>query len=119
MEIRYRAIVFMLAAATLWSSGGIFITLVSCNPIAIAGVRSLIAFLVIFAFQRRPSFTWSFSQVGGAVAYCMTVTLFVTATKFTTAANAILLQYTAPIYVALLSAWLLKEETRWFDWMII
>ena len=110
---------FMLAAATLWSSGGLFIKLVSWNPIAIAGVRSFIAFLVISAFLRRPNFTWSFAQIAGAIAYCMTVTLFVTATKLTTAANAILLQYTAPVYVALLSAWLLKEETRWFDWMII
>jgi drug/metabolite transporter (DMT)-like permease len=57
--------------------------------------------------------------MGGAVAYCMTVTLFVTATKLTTAANAILLQFTAPVYVALLSAWLLKEKTQWLDWAVI
>lgn len=36
--------------------------------------------------------------------------------KMTTAANAILLQYTAPVYVAILGVWLLKEKTRLFDW---
>lgn len=41
------------------------------------------------------------------------------ATKMTTAANAVLLQYTAPIYVALLDAWFLEEQTEWFDWTII
>ncbi len=119
MEKRYRAIILLLAAAILWSSGGLLIKLVSWNPIAIAGVRSLIAFLVLFAFLRRPNLTWSFPQMAGAVAYCLTVTSFVTATKLTTAANAILLQYTAPVYVALLGAWLLGEETRWLDWTII
>jgi drug/metabolite transporter (DMT)-like permease len=48
-----------------------------------------------------------------------TVTLFVSATKLTTSGNAILLQYTAPLYVALLSGWLLHERTRWFDWVAI
>jgi drug/metabolite transporter (DMT)-like permease len=50
------------------------------------------------------------------VAYAGTVILFVTATRLTTAANAILLQYSAPIYVASLGAWFLGERTRGFEW---
>lgn len=119
MEKRYRAIIFLLVAATLWSSGGLLIKLVSWNPVAIAGLRSLIAVLVLFVFFRHSRLSWSFSQIGGAVAYSATVTLFVMATKLTTAANAILLQYTAPVYVALLGAWFLGESTQWFDWIII
>ena len=47
MEKRYKAIIFMLVAAILWSSGGLLIKLVSWNPVAIAGLRSLIAVVVI------------------------------------------------------------------------
>jgi drug/metabolite transporter (DMT)-like permease len=119
MEIRYKAIVFLTLSAILWSFGGLFIKLVSWNPMAIAGLRSFIAVLVLLAYVRHPRFTWSFPQMGGAIAYAVTVTLFVLATRLTTAANAILLQYTAPIYVALLGAWFLGERAEWFDWIII
>jgi drug/metabolite transporter (DMT)-like permease len=62
---------------------------------------------------------WSPAQLGGAVAYAATVTLFVVATKWTTAANAILLQYTAPVYVAFLGRWFLGEKTRRVDWLTL
>lgn len=90
--------------------------MVNWNPVAIAGSRSAIAALAMLAIIRRPRFTWSFAQIGGAVAYAATVILFVTANKLTTAANAILLQYTAPIYVALFGAWFLGERASWLDW---
>ena len=86
---------------------------------AIAGLRSLIAMVIIVAYVRHPRFTWTFSQIGGGIAYAVTVTLFVIATKLTTAANAILLQYTAPLYVAFLGAWVLQERPQWFDWVTI
>jgi drug/metabolite transporter (DMT)-like permease len=92
---------------------------VSWNPVAIAGSRSFIAVVVLLLFSRGSRLSWSSSQIGGAVAYASTVTLFVTATKLTTAANAILLQYTAPIYVAFLSIWFLRESVQWFDWVSI
>jgi len=119
MEKRSKAILLLLSSAILWSSGGLFIKMVSWNPVAIAGLRSLIAVVVIVAYIRHPHFTWTFPQIGGAVAYAITVTLFVIATKLTTAANAILLQYTAPVYVAFLSAWMLQERPLWFDWLTI
>jgi drug/metabolite transporter (DMT)-like permease len=114
-----KAIGLALLAGILWSLGGLLIKQVSWNPMAIAGARSAIAALVLLAFIRRPRICWSFSQVGGAIAYAATVILFVLATKLTTAANAILLQYTAPIYAALLSAWFLNERITWLDWATI
>ena len=105
--------------AILWSSSGLFIKLVSWNSLALAGLRSFIAVSVQLAYIRHPHFTWSFSQIGGAAAYARTLILFVTATKLTTAADAILLQYTAPVYVAFLSAWFLGEPAHWFDWITI
>jgi len=47
------------------------------------------------------------------------VILFVLANKLTTAANAILLQYTSPIYVALFGAWFLGERATRLDWITI
>jgi drug/metabolite transporter (DMT)-like permease len=67
----------------------------------------------------KSALTWEPSQLMGAASYTGTVIMFVSATKLTTAANAILLQYTCPIYVALLGAWLLKEKTTRKDWLTI
>lgn len=86
---------------------------------AIAGVRSAIAVMVLLAVIKRKHFTFSFSQIAGAVFYAATMITFVCANKLTTAANAIILQYTAPIYVALLGIWLLKEKVQLYDWIVI
>ena len=95
------------------------IKLVDWNPVAIAGTRSGIAGLVMLALVRKPKFSKSKTQFAGAVFYTLTLILFVTANKLTTAANVIMLQYTAPIWVALLGAWLLKEKTLKVDWLAI
>lgn len=115
-----RAAVFLLVIANmLWSSGGLLIKGVDWNPIAIAGMRSAVAALVIWLAFRGQSLTWSKAQLGGAIAYTATVILFVSATKLTTAANAILLQYTMPLYVALFGAWALNEKPTAADWVTI
>lgn len=116
---RTRAIVLLVITAILWSLGGVLIKSIKWNPIAIAGMRSAIAAIVLLIVIKKPKITWSFPQIGAALAYSGTVILFVMANKTTTAANAILLQYTAPIYVAIFGALFLKEKTKLFDWIII
>jgi len=116
---RHQAIGFLVVTAILWSSAGLLIKMISWNPIAIAGMRSAIATLVLLVFLRRPHLTWSPAQIGGALAYTVTVILFVLANKLTTAANAILLQYTSPIFVALFGAWFLGERATRLDWTTI
>ena len=113
---RRRAILYLLCAAFLFSTGGLLIKLVQLPALAVAGGRSAIAAIVILLFIGRPKFNWSATQIGCAVAYCGTVLFFVIANKMTTAANAILLQYTAPVYIALLSSWFLKERSTALDW---
>lgn len=108
-----------MLAAVLWSSGGLLIKSVDWHPLAISGARSAIAAVVIRAAFYKSRLTWDSAQITGALAYAGTVALFVTATKLTTAANAIVLQYTAPIYVAILGAWLLKERATIQDWITI
>ena len=112
-----RAVSMLLATALLWSLGGLLIKWVDWNAMAIAGMRSLIGAAVIgLIFRKELRFTGSFEQIGAAVAYAGTVVLFVVANKLTTAANAILLQYTAPVYVALFSPWFLGEQAQRRDW---
>jgi drug/metabolite transporter (DMT)-like permease len=114
-----RGVMMALAAGVLWSLGGLLIKWVEWNPVAIAGARSAIAAVVLLIWIRRPRFTWSATQVGAAVAYAATVIMFVSANKLTTSANAILLQYTAPVYTALFGWWFLRERVTWLDWVTV
>jgi drug/metabolite transporter (DMT)-like permease len=114
---RSRALILLIGAALCWSLGGVLIKQVGWNPMAIAGARSLIAAVVVWAVFPRMKFTWSFYQIAGAAAYAVNMITFVLANKMTTAANAVLLQYSAPAWVALFSAWFLKERLKRSDWI--
>jgi len=116
---RKRAIVYLVIAAVLWSIGGLFIKLVDWNPMAIAGTRSGIAAIVILVYLRKPIKRLGRYKLLGAFSYAALLILFVTANKLTTSANAILLQFTAPIWVALFSGWFLKEKARISDWATV
>jgi drug/metabolite transporter (DMT)-like permease len=117
--MRKKAIILLVLTAVLWSTGGVLIKWIALPALAIAGMRSAIGTVFLLAVLGRLRFTWSGAQLGGAVAYTASVLCFVTATKLTTAANAILLVYTAPVYVALLSAWFLQEKVTHLDWLTI
>jgi len=116
---RKKALLVIALVAILWSSGGVLIKLVSWNPLALAGIRSLIGAVFLLLVARGRRFNFSPMVLAGALAYAATLITFVAATKLTTAANAILLQYTAPIYVALLGGWFLREHINWKDWLAI
>jgi drug/metabolite transporter (DMT)-like permease len=116
---RHRAILFIACAAILFSTAGLLIKLLTIGPLALSGGRSLIAAGVIFAWLRRPRFSWSKAQIGGAIALAATQILFVIATRETSAANAVFIQFTAPVYVAFLGKWILKEHPRRVDWLAI
>ena len=117
--VHARAVGLMAVTALCWSLGGLLIKSVAWPPLAVAGGRALIAAAFLAVFAPRFRFTWSAAQIGGAIAYAATTILFVTANKLTTAANAILLQYTAPVWVALLGGWFLGERTTRVDWLTI
>lgn len=116
---RGRAVLLLVVAAVLWSTGGLFIKSVEWDPFAIAGTRSGIAALVVLVYLRRPRIKWSAPQLLGAAAYAATVILFVVANKMTTAANAIVLQYACPVYVALMSAAFLGERVSARAWITV
>jgi drug/metabolite transporter (DMT)-like permease len=113
------ALLMLVACALLWSTSGFMIKTIQLNPLSLAGIRSAFSALTLTVLVRKLRFTWSIYQLLGAVFYAATVILFVSATKLTTAANAILLQYTAPVYTALFGGWFLNERAGWYDWIII
>lgn len=116
---RAGSLLLLVITAVLWSISGLLIKSINAHPLAIAGTRSAIAALIMLLYVKKPKFNWSFPQLAAAFTYSLTVITFVAANKYTTAANAILIQYTAPIYVALFGAWLLKEKPKPTDWATI
>jgi len=112
-----RAMGLMLLCAGLWSIGGIFIKLIPWNSLVIAGMRSLIASVCVLLYMKRTGLRLRFNKasVFGGIFEAGVFLCFVTATKLTTAANAIVLQYTAPTFLLLFSAIFLHQKFRWQD----
>ncbi len=114
-----RAVFLLVVASLCWSLGGLLIKAVPWPALAVASGRGLIAALFLLATHRALRFHFSRIQVIGAVTYAACTILFCSATKLTTAANAILLQYTAPVWIALFGAWFLGERATRADWITI
>ncbi len=105
----------LLATAVLFSTGGVAIKLASVGAWQIVCLRSAIAAVALLVLVPASRTGWSWRVVPAGLAYAATLILFVTATKLTTAANAIFLQSTAPLYVLLAAPLLLKERVRRSD----
>ena len=114
-----RALLLLAACGLLWSTGGLLIKLVDWHPIAIWSARSALAALLLW-IVRRPSLRGiRRAEWEAALALAATTGLFIVANKLTTAANAILIQYSAPVWIALLGRWFLGERTSRLDWITI
>lgn len=100
---------FIAAAALLWSSGGLAIKLVALPAVGVVFWRSLLAAVFLILVFRPSRERWRRASWTTAFIYAAMILSFVSATKMTTAANAIFLQYTAPVYVLLFAPLLLKE----------
>jgi DME family drug/metabolite transporter len=110
---------YALGAALFFSTGGTAIKLSSLSNWQIAGFRSGLAALLLWWLVPSWRRWWSPSSLAVGVAFGTTLLLFVTANTLTTAANAIFLQYSAPLYVLLLGPWLLGEPSRRSDLALI
>ncbi len=116
---RFPPILYVLAAALLWSTGGLFIKATELDAYELSFGRSLLAALTVGYFTRRQGFRANWVTVVAAALYAALLLLFVLATKLTTAANAIFLQYTAPVYVLLFEPWMYGERRRWRDLFVV
>jgi len=108
---RKGAIIALFLTALLWSTGGLaFRLLTISNGLAISGYRSFIAAMFFMAaFKSLPKFENTRWFKAGIIAHCGATSLFVVANTLTTAANAVVLQYTAPIFVCIYLYFITKK----------
>ena len=100
----------VLFAVLLWSTGGLFIKLTTLDAFAVNLGRSLFAAVVVALLTYKKGLRPDRFSLFTSFLYAGTLSCFVYATKNTTAANAIFLQYTAPIYILVLAPFILKER---------
>lgn len=105
-------LLFVFAAAFLWSTGGLFIKWTSLSGLELSFYRAFFALITVAVLTRRQGFGLNSITAAAAILYAVLVILFVVATKQTTAANAIFLQYTAPVYLLILEPLVYKEKFR-------
>ncbi len=101
---------YVLIAVLLWSTGGMFIKLTTLDAYQVTFFRSLLAGLTVAVLTRKHGFKIDLFGIFASVIYAILLFLFVWATKMTTAANAIFLQYTAPIYILILAPFVIGEK---------
>jgi len=121
MKKENKAIIEMLVCAALWSTAGIFIKLLPWNGFAVAGLRSLIAGLTMAAYMLIKKYRYALNRrtlVSGIFTACV-YTCFVVSNKLTTAANAIVLQFTSPVFLVVFSALFLKQRIRRADIAVV
>jgi drug/metabolite transporter (DMT)-like permease len=105
-----RGRLLIVSAALLWSLAGVFIKFLDVPPLTIVFYRSFFACLIFTPFVRRADWRISGPVGVSVLTYSAAISAFVSANKLTTAANAIVLQYTAPIFVFLFSRIVLSEK---------
>ena len=108
-------VVFVLVAVFLWSTGGLFIKLTTLDAYQVTFFRSLFAAVTVLIITRKDGLKINVFGIVATLIYCLLLFLFVWATKKTTAANAIFLQYTAPIYILILAPFVIGEKFHWRD----
>ncbi|HKP47288.1 MAG TPA: EamA family transporter [Pyrinomonadaceae bacterium] len=116
---RSSPLLFVLAAAVLWSTGGLFIKWTTLSGLELSFGRSLLAAIAVAIFTRHEGFGLNRITALASVLYAALLLLFVLATKETTAANAIFLQYTAPVYLLIFEPLFYKEKFRAQDLMVV
>jgi drug/metabolite transporter (DMT)-like permease len=101
---------FVVAAVLLWSTGGLFIKLTTLDAFQVTFFRSLFAAITVLVLTRKSGLKINAFGIMVSIIYAILLFLFVWATKHTTAANAIFLQYTAPIYILILAPFVIGER---------
>ncbi|MEO8457017.1 MAG: DMT family transporter [Chloroflexota bacterium] len=102
----------LLAGAGFWSLGGFFIKDIDAGAMSIVFFRCLFSALILIPFIRGRKFPGALDSGVSIAFFALLLVMYVASTKETTAANAIFLQYTAPIYVAILGPFVLRERLR-------
>jgi drug/metabolite transporter, DME family len=107
----------LVLAAVLWSLAGLFIKFLDLPPLTIVFYRSLFASLFFAFFVRKSIAVPKVALLAAILAYTAAISAFVSANKITTAANAIVLQYTAPMFVFVIVRFLFGEKITRTSWL--
>ena len=101
--MKNKGTLYVFISAICFSIGGVLIKLIPWNAMAISGMRNIFAMMVVLLYLiiTKHKFVWNKSVFFGGLMNMLTGITFVIASKLTTAANAIVLQFTAPIFIIL------------------
>ncbi|MBQ6087986.1 MAG: DMT family transporter, partial [Firmicutes bacterium] len=107
----------MVVCGVLWSMSGITMKYINWNPLLIVGGRGIFSAAIIFISMKMSGYKLKVSKKSIGIAFLtfMNLVCFVSANKYTTAANAIVLQYTAPVFVLIVTAFVLKRKLKSFE----
>jgi len=120
VQSRGRAILLVVLAATFWSSSGFFAkanVFAGWQPLLLAFWRAVFACVVLIPMVRRPVWSWKLAPM--AASFVLMNVTFVSAMVYGSAANAIWLQGTAPVWVLLVGVFVFGESSRRLDWLLI
>ncbi len=117
MTAKRKGELMMVICGVLWSMSGITMKYINWNPLLIVGGRGIFSAAIIFISMKMSGYRLKVSKrsIGIAFLTFMNLVCFVSANKYTTAANAIVLQYTAPVFVLIVTAFVLKRKLRSFE----
>lgn len=104
-----RGTLYLVVSALLFSTGGVGIKAVEAPALTVAGCRAAIAAAALAMLLRPRGWRWTPAFIAIVATYALCVTSFVVATKWTTAANAVFLQFSGVVWVLLLAPPLLGE----------
>ncbi len=107
---KQRALMSMVLASVFWSIAGLFIKQITWHPLVIANLRSLVCGVFLLFFVDKKKIYINKNVIVGSIMYVFVAGMFVMANKYTTSTNAILLQFTAPIWVVVISVLFLRQK---------
>lgn len=118
---RQHSILLMAICSSLWSIGGLFIKMIPWNSFVITSFRSLITCFVFFAYMKFMHYKIIVSKrtILAGCALCAAFLCYVAANKLTTAANAIMIQYTFPVFILLVSCIIFHQRPRLKDIAVV
>jgi len=102
----------MVLAAFCWSLGGLCFAFIPWNALSIIGIRALLAAAVFAVYRRSLKVNLTKGNIMAAFFLSATTTLFVLANQFTTAAAAVMLQFTAPIFILIMQFVFYKKKPK-------
>jgi len=121
MNPKYLSMLQIVICAFLWSTGGIFIKLIPWHAFVLSGTRSLFAALMVLIYIKIAKIKLEINKQTLSIAGCLCLTFlaFVLANKMTTAANAIILQYIAPVLILIYLAVFKKKRFVARDYVVV